>query len=209
MRKSRFLIVLVSFLCSIVVPLAAHAAEITVCTFNKEAYRQGEIGYITVTVYNDRDNKIRITELTASVEYYYIDGNVYVQKFYTDATLPVEIEQGTSSSFHIPFSLPTNIAPGYTSFYVKAVTELWGPSERNWVWSDHPTYQPTLYIESPYKQQSEEYQQQLEDQLTTNENTTNMMYLFGGTTLVFAGLAGFLFLLYRRSRFITQPLAHV
>jgi hypothetical protein len=32
-------------------------------------------------IYNDKDEKIKITELTATIEYYYTDGNVYLQSF--------------------------------------------------------------------------------------------------------------------------------
>ncbi len=187
------------------IPFVVQAATITSCTFDKDAYNQGETGYITVTIYNDKDNKIRVTELTATINYYYADGNVYVQKFYTNATLPAEIQQGNSSTFYIPVSLPTNIAPGYTDIDVKAETQLWNIQMERWFGSDHPTYQPTLYIESPYKQQSEEYEQQLEEQLKINKNTTTMMYLLGSTTIVFAVVTIFLFILNRRARFITQP----
>ena len=110
------------------IPFAVQAATITSCTFDKDAYNQGETGYITVTIYNDKDNKIRVTELTATINYYYADGNVYVQKFFTNATLPAEIQQGNSSTFYIPVSLPTNIAPGYTDIDVKAEAQLWNHS---------------------------------------------------------------------------------
>jgi hypothetical protein len=197
------------------------AATMTACTFDKDAYNQGETGYITVTIYNDEETKIRVTELTATINYYYTDGNVYIQKFYTDATLPAEIQQGNSSNFYIPFNLPTNIASGYAGVNVKAITELWNEQAQRWFGSEHPTYEPTLYIESPYKQQSEEYQQQLDEQqtvneqldeqldeqLTINKNTTNMMYLFGFTTIVFAAVTVFLFILNRRARILTQPIA--
>jgi hypothetical protein len=66
--------------------------------------------------------------------------------------------------------------------------------------SEHPTYQLTLFIESPYKDQ-------LEEQLATNKNVTNMMYLFGATTLVFAAVTAFLFILNRRVRVLAQPIA--
>jgi hypothetical protein len=197
--------VLLPFLSLMTIPFVVQAATITSCTFDKDAYNQGETGYITVTIYNDKDNKIRVTELTATINYYYADGNVYVQKFYTNATLPAEIQQGNSSTFYIPVSLPTNIAPGYTDIDVKAETQLWNLQTERWFGSDHPTYQPTLYIESPYKQQSEEYEQQLEEQLKINKNTTTMMYLLGSTTIVFALATIFLFILNRRARFITQP----
>jgi len=182
------------------------ATTITVCTFDRDAYNQGETGYVTVTIYNDKETKIRVTELTATINYYYDNENIYIQKFYTDSTLPAEIQQGNSSNLYIPFSLPTNIASGYTDVHVKATTELWNEEAERWFGSDHPTYEPTLYIESPYKQQSEDYQQQLEEQLTTNKNITNMMYLFGATTVVFAAVTAFLFILNRRARVLTQPI---
>jgi len=169
------------------------AATITACTFDKDTYNQGETGYITVTIYNDKDKEIRVTELTATIDYYYSEGNVYMQKFFTDTTLPVEILQGQSSTFNIPFSLPTNIAPGYTNLDVKAKTQLWNSQLERWLESDHPTYQPTLYIESPYKQQS---QQQL-----------IMTYLLGATTIAFVAVTVFLYILNRRARFIKQPIA--
>jgi len=206
MHMKKLLIVLLPFLALIVIPFV-QAATINVCTFDKDTYNQGETGYITVIIYNDKEAKIRVAELTATIDYYYDDGNIYIQKFYTDATLPSEIQQGNSSSFDIPFSLPTNIASGYTDVHVKAISELWNEEANRWFWSNHPTSEPTLYIESPYKQQSENYQQQLEEQLTINKNTTNMMYLFGVTTIVLAAVTVFLFILNRRTRAFTQPIA--
>lgn len=195
----KLLIVLLPLLSLIVIPFVGQATTITVCTFDKDTYHQGETGYITVMIYNDKDEKIRVTELTATINYHYTDGNVYLQSFFTDATLPAEIQQGNSSTFYIPFSLPTNIASGYTDIYVKAKTELWYVQGERWAGSDHPTYQPTLYIESPYKQQ-------LEDQQTINKNTTTMMYLLGATTAVFAAVTVFLLILNRRARLLTQSI---
>ena len=241
MRMKRLLIVLLPFLSLLILPFV-QATTITVCTFDRDAYNQGETGYITVTIYNDEETKIRVTELTATIDYYYNDGNVYIQKFYTNATLPAEIQQGHSSSFSIPFSLPTNIASGYTSVYVKAITDVWNSNSSIWFTSEHPTYQPSLFIESPYKEQLEEQitineqleeqleeqqtvndqledqldeqqsvndqlEGQLEEQQTINKNTTNMMYLFGVTTIVFAAVTVFLFILNRRARVFTQPIA--
>lgn len=226
MRVKRLLMVLLPFLALLILP-CVQAATITVCTFDRDVYNQGETGYITVTIYNDEETKIKVTELTATINYYYSDGNVYIQKFYTNATLPAEIQQGTSSIFNIPFRLPANIASGYTSVSVKAITELWNPMSEIWFASEHPTYQPLLFIESPYKEQLEDQQsvnEHLEDQLdeqqsvneqlegqleelqAINKNATDMMYLFGMTTIVFAGVAGLLFLLYRRARVFTQPI---
>jgi len=193
MYTKRHLIVLLPILSLMVIPFAVQAATITSCTFNKDAYNQGETGYITATIYNDKDNKIRITELTATINYYYTDENIYIQKFFANATLPAEIQQGDSSIFYIPVSLPTNIAPGYTNVDVEARTELWNTEAERWYGSDHPTSQPTLYIESPYKQQSEEYQQQFEEQLTINRNTITIMYILGATTMAFAAATVFLF----------------
>ncbi|MDH5635666.1 MAG: hypothetical protein OEY47_03255, partial [Candidatus Bathyarchaeota archaeon] len=48
---------------------------------------------------------------------------------------------------------------------------------------------------------------QLEEQLATNKNVTNMMYLFGATTIVFAAVTVFLFIVNRRVRVFTQPIA--
>lgn len=191
---------LLAFFGLMILPIVAQAATITVCTLDRDTYHQGETGFATVTIYNDKENKIRVTELAATIDYYYTEGTVYLQGFYTNATLPVEIQQGQTSTFHIPFSLPTNVASGHTKLVVKAKTDIWNGNLQRWAGSEHPTYQPTLYIESPYKDQ-------LEEQLTTNKNITNMMYLFGFTTLVFAVVAGFLFILNRRARFATQPIA--
>jgi len=197
-----------------IIPFVANAATITSCTLDKETYLQGQTGYMTVRIYNDKDDEIRINELTATINYYYIDRNVYLQTFYTSTTLPIQIQQGQSSTFHIPFSLPTNIASGYTNIDVKAKTELWdSPSER-WRVSDHPTYQQKLFIESPYKQQLEEQQTtnqqlqtQLQEQQSINEYITTMMSIFGVTTILFAAVTGFLIILYRKTRIITQPTA--
>jgi len=176
------------------------ATTITACTFDKDTYNQGETGYLSVIIYNEEEVKIRVTELTATINYYYDDGNVYVQKFYTDATLPSEIQQGNSSTFQIQFNLPTHIASGYTNVQVKAITDIWNPQSEIWFGSEHPTYQPLLYIESPYKEQ-------LEEQLTINENTTTLMYMLGATTVVFAAVTVFLFIINRRTRVFAQPIA--
>ena len=189
----KLLIVLLPLLSLMVIPFIVQAPTITICTFDKDTYYPGQTGYITVTIYNDKSAKIRVSELTATIDYHYADRNVYLQSFFTDATLPAEIQQGQSSTFYIPFSLPTNIAPGYTDIYVKAKTQLWIIHEEVWFWSDHPTYEPTLYIESPYKQQS--------------EGQLMMMYLFVATTMVLAAATVFLLILNRRARVFTQPIA--
>ncbi len=191
--NKKLLIVTLPLLSLLIVSFVVQGATITTCTFDKDTYHQGETGYISVTIYNDKDNKIRVTELTATINYYYTGGTVYLQKFFTDATLPAEIQQGQSSIFYIPFSLPTNIESGYTSVDVKAKTEIWNVPGERWLPSEHPTSQPTLYIESPYKQQS--------------QGQLMMIYVLGATTIVFAAVTAFLFVLKRRAGFITPPVA--
>ncbi len=210
----KLVIVLLVFLSLMISPFVANAATITSTTLDKETYLQGQTGYMTVRIYNDEDDAIRVTELTATINYYYTDENVYLQKFFTNATLPIQIQQGQSSSFYIPFSLPINIASGYTNIDVKAETELWDSEAERWRRSDHPTYQQKLFIESPYKQQLEEQQtsnQQLQEQLheqqVINEYNTTMMYILGATTMLFAVLVGFLVMLYRKARILAQPAA--
>jgi len=226
MPRKQLLIILLPLLAIMTIPFA-QATTITACTFDKDTYNQGETGYITVTLYNDEDAKIRVTELTATINYYYSDGNVYIQKFYTNATLPTEIQPGDSSTFHIEFDLPINIASGYTNVYVKGLTEIWNPMSEIWFGSDHPTYHPSLYIESPYKEQLEEQttindqlegqleeqttindqlEGQLEEQTTINKNATTMIYLLGATAVVFAAVTVFLFIINRRMQVFTQPI---
>lgn len=208
-------IMMLVFLFLMIAPSVAQAATITACTLDRDAYYQGETGHITVAIYNNKEDKIRVTEITASIEYYYADDTIYVQTFYSSADLPAEIGLGNSESFLVSFSLPTNIASGYTEFHVKAKTELWIAQSDRWFPSDHATSEVVIYIESPYKPWYEDQleandglQEQLDEQLAINDNTTNMMYLFGGTTLVFAAVAGFLYyILNRRTRFIRQPIA--
>jgi len=202
-----------------VIPLIVQAAIITTCTLDKSVYNRGETGFITVTIYNDKDDKIRVSELTAAIDYYYDDGNSYLQTFFSSADLPIEIQQGQSEDFLIPFSLPNNIAHGYTELLVKAKTDLWNNNSQIWFMSDHPTYQPVLYIESPYKQQFEnqqaindqlqqqiqELQQQISELQAVNNTNTTMMYIFGSITVAFALMTVFLMILNRRSKGITQP----
>lgn len=212
MRKNRLLIVLLPLLYLIIIPSIIHAATINGCTFDKAIYNQGETGHLTVTIYNDKEDKIRVTELTAAIDYYYADGNVYLQTFYTDESLPIEIQQGQSDNLQIPFSLPNNIAAGYTEVFVKAKTEQWNNRSQTWFASEHPTYRPRLYIESPYKQQFEEqqaandqFQQQIQELQAINTTTTNMMYLLSITTMIFAVITVFLVMLNRRAGAVRQP----
>ncbi len=68
-----------------------NAATITSCALDRTVYNQGETGYISLTVYNDKDTKIRVYEVTATISYFYADGATYLQTFFTNATLPIEI----------------------------------------------------------------------------------------------------------------------
>jgi hypothetical protein len=215
MINKRLFVVLLLSMAFMAVPFV-HASTITSCTFNKDTYNQGEAGYIEVTIFNDADEKIRVTEFTATINYYYIDGNEYYQKFFTEATLPTEIPQGESKTFNIPFSLPTIIAPGYVNVQVRATTEEWRPLLEIWFGSEHPTYQPLLYIESPYKEQLDEktaindqLERQLDEQSSINQSTTNIMYMLGATTVVFAAVTVLLFVT-NRTRAVSVPMhAHV
>ncbi len=210
MRK-KLLFILIPILWLAVFPSAAKAATIESCTLDKEKYNQGQVGYITVEVFNDDDDKIRIVELTARLEYYYSDGNVYIQTFYTNATLPWEIEQGQSYNLSVPFSLPTNIAPGYTDFYVRARTETWNRNSEVWLGSEYPNFYQKFYIESPYKQELENLQfanHQLQDKLAEvqaiNNGTTTVMYFLAFTTIIFAVIMMAVIFLNRR-RVLPQP----
>jgi len=182
-----FLITALLFLFLVLLP-NVNAAVITSCTVDRSIYYQNESGYISLTVYNDLNDKIRVYEITATIDYFYTDGTRYLQIFQTNATLPVEISQGESETFYIPFSLPSNIAPGYVRFSVKAKTELWNSVVERWIQSDSPTAEPVIYIESPYKQK---YQQQLtvNEQLQQQvnqlqEQLTNLQTAYNNLTLM-------------------------
>jgi hypothetical protein len=165
---------------------ATIATSITTASLDKTAYLAGQTGYISATIYNDKSEKIRVTDLSATVNYYYVDGTVYIQKFFTSASLPREIPAGESETFQIPISLPTNIAHGYTNPRIEAYTDVWHPQDDRWINSDHPTYSNLkLYVETPYKEAFEE-EQATNDSLTT---TTNLLSI---TTLVFAAASGLL-----------------
>ena len=165
---------------------AVTATLITTASLDKTAYLAGQTGYISATIYNDKSEKIRVTDLSAAVNYYYVDGTVYIQKFFTSVSLPREISAGESETFQIPISLPTNIAHGYTNPKVEAYTDVWHPQDDRWMTSDHPTYSNLkLYIETPYKQAFEEEQ-------ATNNNLTTTTNLLSITTLIFAAVSGLL-----------------
>ncbi|MEM2954160.1 MAG: hypothetical protein QXI71_06515 [Candidatus Bathyarchaeia archaeon] len=156
----------------------ANAATITSCTLDRTVYNQGGTGYISLTVYNDKDATIRVYEITATINYFYADGTTYLQTFFTNATLPIVISQGQSQTFYVPFVLPTNIAPGYAHILVRAKTEIWNEAAQRWYQSDNPTAEIYPYIESPYKQQYEQQRainEQLQDQIEDQENTINQL----------------------------------
>ena len=69
MHKKRLLTMLLP-LFLMIIPFVTYATTITSRTFDKDTYRQGQTGYITVTMYNDEDSKIKVTELTATIDYY-------------------------------------------------------------------------------------------------------------------------------------------
>lgn len=207
--------------CSLVlISSIAQAATIIECTFDKDWYYPGQTGYIAVTVYNDEESTIRVDTLSATIDYYYTDDNVYRQTFLNYPDPPKEILQGESYAFNIDFSLPTNIAPGYTTLYVKAETEI-QLNASVWRESDHPTYSPTLYIESPYKNQLETQEaanqeleaanqqvtQQLHEQQVLNQQTTNMMYILGATVVGLTAVVGVLLLVLRKARNLTLSAA--
>lgn len=174
--KTSFVVVALLFLSILLSDV--NAATITSCTFDRGVYYQGETGYVSLTVYNNMDDTIRVFEITAAIGYFYADGTTYLQTFFTNATLPIEIPQGQSRTFYIPFILPANISSGYMEFFVRAKTELWNAASQRWYQSDFPTAEPVLYVESPYKQQFEQQQtinEQLQDQIDEQENTINQL----------------------------------
>jgi len=172
--KSKIFAVAAASLLLLTLATGVHAATITSSTLDRDIYKQGEIGYVSLTIYNDKDDKIRVTEVTAALNYFYADGTPFSQTFFTNATLPVEIAQNESSTFYVPFSLPSNIASGYMRLFCRVKTDLWNTMSQRWYQSDFPTAEPILFIESPYKQQFEQQQvinQQLQTQLTQQQNT--------------------------------------
>jgi hypothetical protein len=213
-------ILLLSFVAVIGVFQTVEAAEITSATANKEVFLAGQTGYISVAIYNEESAKIQVTELSATIDYYYADGTVYVQKFFTSEVLPDEIEAGETTTYQIPISLPTNIAPGYIDLMVEARTDLWVNQTQRWISSDRPYSQVKLYVESPYKQsyadsqqqlqeseqQLQHTQQELQEQKSVSQNLSTTATALGVVTLAFVGVAAFLmFVLLRRPKPIAQP----
>ena len=204
--KKRISLLLLPLLLLMVIPLVK-ATTITSCTFDKESYNQGETGFISVSITNDQEYKIRITELTATINYYYYDGRAFSQKFETNDSLPVVIQQENLIILNIPFELPEYIASGYTSVYVKTISEIYNSESLNWRASEHSNFQPILSIESPYKEQLEglitingQLEEQLLEQQASEETATTMMLMFGITTTIFAVITVILLIMNRRPK---------
>lgn len=220
MQKKAIIAIMLPILCLLASLSYVNAIEITSCVLDSEVYLQGQSGYAKVDIYNNMDDKIRVTQTTMMIDYFYTDGTVYRQTWYTNSTLPVEILQTETNTFYIPFTLPSNIAPGYITPLVRVMTDLWNTQSQRWYASDNPTAEPTLYIESPYKQQFEDQQtlneqlqeditelessntqlqaqinelsRQLEDLQTAYYNTTILMYVFIAIAAFLAILMTFL-----------------
>jgi hypothetical protein len=219
LNRKLLLILLLSFVALIGVFQTAKATEITSATLDKETYLAGETGYVSVAVYNDKSANISVTELGATIDYYYSDGTVYIQKFFTSADLPDEIAPGQTETYQVPLSLPTNIAPGYVNLIIRASTNLWVNETGRWISSDSPSYQVKLYVESSYKQSYENSQKQLQDseeelqssleqleqQESANRNLGVIAAVLGVTTLAFGAIVAFLMFMLRRARPIAQP----
>jgi flagellar motor protein MotB len=219
LNKKLALILSLSFIAMAGVFQTAKAAEITSATPNKETYLAGQTGYISVAIYNDKNANISVTELSATIDYYYADSTAYIQKFFTNEDLPDEIEPGQTETYNVPISLPTNIAPGYVDLMVFARTMLWVNETGRWISSDNPSQQVKLYVESPYKQSYEDSQEQLQDsqeklqnsqaqleeQETANRNLTVTATVLGVTTGIFGAIAALLMFMFRRPRPVAQP----
>ena len=196
MNKKLFLIPILSIIVILSVLQNVNAATITAATLDKNTYLAGQTGYILVTIYNEDSEKIRVTELTATIDYYYTDGTVYLQKFFTSDTLPDEIPAGQSQIFQIPISLPNNIANGYTNPLVEARTEIWHQQTDTWTYSDYQRYSNIkLYIESPYKEWYTDSQQQLVTQKSANDSLTTTTNVLAIATVVLASAAGIMMFL--------------
>ena len=198
MAQKRSLIILLCCVALLIVPQVAKAATITSASLDRDTYLAGQTGYVSVTIYNDESEKIRVIELSSTIDYYYTDGTIYIQNFFTNVTLPDEIPVGQSETYHIPISLPTNIATGYTTPIVEARTEIWYPQTERWLSSERATYHLKLHIESPYEQlyessqeQLQDTEQQLEQQKVGNQNLINTTNMLVVTTIVFASAAAF------------------
>ena len=175
LNKKLALTLLLSFIAVAIVFPTVKGAEITSATPNEETYLGGQTGYISVSIYNDKNTNISVTELSATLDYYYTDGTVYVQKFFTSDDLEGEIEPGQTGTYDVPISLPTNVAPGYVDLMVLARTQLWIEEAEVWVSSDSPSEHVKLFVESPYKQSYEEAQEELQESQEELENSQALL----------------------------------
>jgi uncharacterized protein YraI len=203
MYKKTLLIASLFFLALMVVPQVANAATMTSVGPDHDSYKPGDTCVLYVTIYNDENARIRVTQLSATIDYYTVDGVRYLQKSFTDTGLPDEIPVGQSATYQISIDLPDNLASGYTNPKVEATTEIWRASDSKWASSDYLnsdylTSKPKISIESQYKQMYEE-------QVSISGYLTNMMNVFIVTTIVFAAVAGVLFFLSRKPKPIMQP----
>ncbi len=205
------LILLISITIALGTIQTAQASEITTATPDKEVYLAGQTGYISTSLYNDQNQNISVTDLSATVEYYYADGTVYVQRFFPNSELPAEIQAGQTETFRIPISLPTNIAPGFIDLNIEARTDIYVPILDRWTYSDRSTYQTALYVESPYKQSYEDSQEQLHDteqmlaiEETNSQNLQNATTILTVLTLAFAGITAALLIMLKKTAPIPQ-----
>jgi hypothetical protein len=207
MNKKLLFVPILAIIAAMCALPSAKAATITAATLDRSTYLSGQTGYILVTIYNEDSEKIRVMELTATIDYYYDDGTVYLQKFFTSDTLPDEIPAGESEIYQVPISLPNNIANGYTNPFVEARTEIWRPQTETWAYSDHPSYSNIkLYVESPYKQLYTDSQQELEVQTSANESLTTTTNVLAVATVVLASAAGILmFLMFTKKARVVPP----
>ena len=67
MNKKLVLVPLVSLLVLMSVLQTSKAATITSAMLDKNTYLAGQTGYVSVMVYNDKSEKIRVTELSATI----------------------------------------------------------------------------------------------------------------------------------------------
>jgi hypothetical protein len=198
MYKKMLLIGSLFFLVLMVVPQVANAATMTSVGPDHDLYKQGDTCVLYVTIYNDKNAEIRVTQLSATIDYYTEDGTRYLQKSFTSTELPDEISVGQSKTYQITIDLPDNIASGYTNPKVEATTEIWRASNSQWassdyLSSDYLSSKPKISIESQYKRMYDE-------QVSISDYLTNMMNVFIVTTIVFAAAAGVFFFLLRKSK---------
>ena len=188
MNKKFVLILVLMSVVFVSVFQTANAATISSATLDKTKYLPGQTGYISVTVYNELSDNIRVTELTATIDYFYEDGTVYVQQFFTSEALPSEISAGQSKTYQIPFSLPVNIAYGLTNPTIDVRTDRWILQDLRWRVSERTTDTDLkLYIEA------------------SSLNNITLLLIFVAVIVV-AAVAFLMYLAYTRKIRIVPPL---